>query len=72
LIMYILCIPVLSLAVRYTSGSNREGRRRAQLRVHLRWITALRRALTVFGRPWDQLPGDRSEYDLLEELPPAA
>ena len=60
------------MRVRYTSGSNREGRRRAQLRVHLRWITALRRALTVFGRPWDQLPGDRSEYDLLEELPPAA
>ena len=60
------------MRVRYSSGSNREGRRRAQLRVHLRWITALRRALTVFGRPWDQLPGDRSEYDLLEELPPAA
>ena len=43
------------MRVRYTSGSNREGRRHAQLRVHLRWITALRRALTVFGRPASRL-----------------
>ena len=60
------------MRVRYTSGSNREGRRRAQLRVHRRWVTAMQRALLVFGRPWQDLPGDRSEYDLLEDLPPAS
>ena len=57
--------------IRYTSGSNREGRRRAQLRVHLCWVTAMQRALSGFGKPWQELPGDRSEYDLLESLPRA-
>ena len=59
------------MRIRYTSGSNREGRRRAQLRVHLRWVTAMQRALLAFGKPWQELPGDRSEYDLLESLPRA-
>ena len=60
------------MRVRYTQGTNREGRRRAQLRVHLRWVTAMTRAVTVnFGGPWESLPGDRSEYEYLENLPGA-
>ena len=60
----------LSMRVRYTAGSNREGRRRAQLRVRRRWIAAVRRGLLRFGRPWTELPGDRSDYDILVDLPP--
>ena len=61
----------LSMRVRYTAGSNREGRRRAQLRVRRRWILAVRRGLARFGRPWTDLPGDRSDYDILVDLPAA-
>ena len=59
-----------SMCVRYTSGQNREGRRRAQLCVGRKWITAVRRGLARFGRPWTELRGDRSDYDILEALPP--
>ena len=62
-----------AMRVRYTSGTNREGRKRAQVRVHLRWVTAVRRALSAFGA-WEDLKGDRSDYDILEnipEMPPA-
>ena len=58
------------MRVRYTAGSNREGRRRAQLRVRRRRIAAVRRGLLRFGRPWTELPGDRSDYDILVDLPP--
>jgi len=60
-----------SMRVRYTAGANREGRRRAQLRVRRRWILAVRRGLARFGRPWTDLPGDRSDYDILVDLPAA-
>ena len=59
-----------SMRVRYTSGTNREGRRRAQLCVGRKWLTAVQRGLARFGKPWTELPGDRSDYDILEELPP--
>ena len=59
-----------SMRVRYTSGTNREGRKRAQLRVHLRLVTAVRRALAKFG-DWRDLPKDRTEYDILEDIPEA-
>ena len=59
-----------SMRVRYTSGTNREGRKRAQLRVHMRLVTAVRRALAKFG-DWRGLAGDRTEYDILEEIPDA-
>ena len=57
-----------AMRVRYTSGTNREGRKRAQVRVHLRWVTAVRRALSAFGS-WEDLAGDRSDYDILERIP---
>ena len=60
----------LSMRVRYTSGSNREGRRRAQLRVRRKLINAVRRGLHRFGKHWSELSGDRSDYDILEDLPP--
>ena len=59
-----------AMRVRYTSGTNREGRKRAQVRVHLRWVTAVRRALAKFG-DWRDLKGDRSDYDILEDIPEA-
>ena len=59
-----------SMRVRYTSGTNREGRKRAQLRVHLRLVMAVRRALAKFG-DWRDLSKDRTEYDILEDIPEA-
>ena len=59
------------MRVRYTSGTNREGRTRAQVRVHLRWVTAVRRAIAHLGG-WELLKGDRSDYDILENIPPLA
>lgn len=61
-----------AMRVRYTSGTNREGRRRAQVRVRARWVLAVRWGLAKFGQPWTELPGDRSDYDILEclESPP--
>ena len=57
------------MRVRYTSGSNREGRKRAQVRVHERWVRAVRRGMSAFGKPWTELRGDRSDYDVLENIP---
>jgi hypothetical protein len=57
-----------AMRVRYTSGTNREGRRRAQVRVRARWTLAVRWGLAKFGQPWTALPGDRSDYDILERL----
>ena len=59
------------MRVRYTSGVGREGRRREQVAVRARWVRAVRRGLARFGRPWQELPGDRSDYDILVDLPPA-
>ena len=58
------------MRVRYTSGTNREGRKRAQMRVHARWILAIRRGLSAAGKSWRDLVGDRSDYDILENIPP--
>ena len=58
------------MRVRYTSGTNREGRKRAQVRVHERWVRAVRRGMTAFGKSWTDLRGDRSDYDVLENIPP--
>ena len=57
-----------AMRVRYTSGTNREGRRRAQVRVRARWTLAVRWGLAKFGQPWTALSGDRSDYDILERL----
>ena len=57
------------MRVHYTSGMNREGRKRAQVRVHERWVRAVRRGMTAFGKPWTDLRGDRSDYDVLENIP---
>ena len=58
------------MRVRYTSGVGREGRRRAQILVRRRLVHAMRRALAAFGRPWTELPPGRSDYDILESIPP--
>lgn len=58
------------MRIRYTSGSNREGRRRSQIRVHARWCLAVRRALAAYGKPWESLPGTRADYNILENIPP--
>jgi hypothetical protein len=60
-----------SMRVRYTEGTAREGRRRAQLRVCERWVRAVRRGLARFARPWEELPEGRSDYDILADLPAA-
>ena len=57
-----------AMRVRYTSGTSREGRRRAQVRVRARWTLAVRWGLAKFGQSWTALPGDRSDYDILEHL----
>ena len=63
------------MRVRYTSGTNREGRKRAQVRVHARWTAAVRAALRDWialdrslGREWTDLVGDRTDYDILAAL----
>ena len=56
----------LTMRIRYTSGTNREGRRRAQLRACGLWIQMVRTALSQVEGGWRALPGDRSEYDILE------
>jgi hypothetical protein len=60
----------LVMHVRYTSGDAREGRRRAQLRVRCTLIRAVAHALANFARPWQELPPGRSDFDILENLPP--
>ena len=57
-----------AMRVRYTSGTNREGRRRAQLRVHARLVLAVRTALAIFGQPWTSLPKGRADYGILDAL----
>ena len=46
-----------------------EERKRAQVRVHERWVRAVRRGMAAFGQPWTDLRGDRSDYDVLENIP---
>ena len=53
-----------AMRVRYTSGSNRVGRRLAQIRVHARLVRAVSRAVTAAGG-WQSLPGTRADYDVL-------
>ena len=35
----------------------------------MRWVRAVRRGMTAFGKPWTELRGDRSDYDVLENIP---
>ena len=34
-----------------------------------RWVRAVRRGMTAFGKSWTDLRGDRSDYDVLENIP---
>ena len=60
-----------AMRVRYTSGSNRVGRRLAQIRVHARLVRAVSRAVTAAGG-WQSLPGTRADYDVLLDVPEAS
>ena len=35
----------------------------------MRWVRAVRRGMTAFGKPLTELRGDRSDYDVLENIP---
>jgi len=59
------------MAAEYCQGDGREGRRKAQIRVRTKWITTVRKALKLYGRPWTELPEGRSDYDILDNLPVA-
>jgi len=59
------------MAAEYCQGDGREGRRKAQIRVRTKWLTTVRKALLLYGRPWTELPEGRSDYDILANLPVA-
>ena len=54
------------MAAAYCEGDGREGRRRAQLRVRNKWTSTVRKSLSLFDRPWLELPKGRSDYDILD------
>ena len=45
-----------AMSIRYTAGNGRVGRRKMQMRVHLKWVRAIQKALKAFARPWSDLP----------------
>jgi hypothetical protein len=61
-----------SMRIRYTSGTNRQGRRTAQIRVHSRWVAAVRYALAQIEEPWQELRRlileHGSDYSILHSL----
>ena len=57
-----------SMSIRYTAGKGRVGRRKMQMRVHLKWVRAIQKALRAFARPWSDLPNGRLDYEIFDLL----
>ena len=56
------------MSIRYTAGSGRVGRRKLQMRIHLKWVRAIQKALRAFARPWSDLPSGRLDYEIFDLL----
>ena len=56
------------MAAEYCQGDGRVGRRKTQIRVRTKWLTTVRKAILLYGRPWTELPEGRSDYDILDNI----
>lgn len=50
---------------RYSQGTGRRGERQEQLSVRMDMVSAVRRGLKLFGRPWTELPAGLADWDIL-------